>query len=136
MSEFIPEILEERIVAQDDSGAKMSWNLLTTEEGKTQWEPKAEFPDGTVQTPIWMPLPGSQYLFLECPIYEALYEGTRGPGKTLTLLMDFCKEVGKGYGKLWRGEPYAGERLANRLVGDDGIPTPRSGAQPRLGEHT
>ena len=50
-----------------------------------------------------MPLPGSQFLFLQCPIYEALYEGTRGPGKTLTLLMDFAREVGKGHGSSWRG---------------------------------
>ncbi len=50
-----------------------------------------------------MPLPGSQYTFLECPIFEAMYEGTRGPGKTLTLIMDFAKEVGKGHGKSWRG---------------------------------
>jgi hypothetical protein len=50
-----------------------------------------------------MPLPGSQQTFLECPVFEALYEGTRGPGKTLTLIMDFAKEVGKGYGKGWRG---------------------------------
>jgi hypothetical protein len=103
MSEFIPEILEERVVAQDDTGAKMAWYLETTEDGKDHWVPKAFFTDGTEHTPVWLPLPGSQYLFLECPIYEALYEGTRGPGKTLTLIMDFCKDVGKGYGKLWRG---------------------------------
>src|SRR6185437_10212525 len=51
----------------------------------------------------WAPLPGSQELFLAAPEFEALYEGTRGPGKTLTLLMDFCQEVGKGYGSNWRG---------------------------------
>jgi hypothetical protein len=50
-----------------------------------------------------MPLPGSQYTFLECPVFECLYEGTRGGGKTLTLVMDFAKEVGKGHGKAWRG---------------------------------
>jgi len=34
---------------------------------------------------IWAPLPGSQTLFLTCPVYEVLLEGTRG-GKTDTLL--------------------------------------------------
>jgi hypothetical protein len=32
-----------------------------------------------------------------------LYEGTRGPGKTDALIMDFCKEIGKGYGSDWTG---------------------------------
>lgn len=100
---FQPEILEERVVAQDQYGSKMAWYHETMEEGHTQWVSRAIFPDGREENPIWMPLPGSQYIFLECPIFEALYEGTRGPGKTLTLLMDFAKEVGKGYGKSWRG---------------------------------
>lgn len=51
----------------------------------------------------WAPQPGSQTAFLSCPIYEVLYEGTRGPGKTDALLMDFAQEVGKGYGAEWRG---------------------------------
>ena len=52
---------------------------------------------------IWQPHPGSQALFLSCPIYECLYEGTRGPGKTDALLMDFCQFVGKGYQTEWKG---------------------------------
>ena len=52
---------------------------------------------------IWQPLPGSQSLFLSCPFEECLYEGTRGPGKTDTMLMDFAQHVGKGYGEYWRG---------------------------------
>lgn len=51
----------------------------------------------------WAPNPGSQVLFLRCPTYEALYEGTRGPGKTTTLLWDFAQHVGRGYGQYWRG---------------------------------
>jgi len=51
----------------------------------------------------WAPQPGSQEAFLACPIYEALYEGTRGPGKTDALLMDFAQEVDKGYGAEWKG---------------------------------
>lgn len=34
------------------------------------------------QTPVaWAPQPGSQEAFLSCPIFEALFEGTRGGGK-------------------------------------------------------
>ncbi|MBL7146790.1 MAG: terminase, partial [Phycisphaerae bacterium] len=52
---------------------------------------------------IWKPHPGSQELFLSCPIYECLYEGTRGPGKTDALLMDFAQFVGRGYQTEWKG---------------------------------
>jgi len=52
---------------------------------------------------VWKPQLGSQTLFLTCPIYEVLYEGTRGSQKTDSLIMDFAKGVGKGYGAAWRG---------------------------------
>ena len=52
---------------------------------------------------VFYPLPGSQQLFLSTPEFEVLYEGTRGPGKTLTLLMDFCQDVGRGWGAEWKG---------------------------------
>lgn len=51
----------------------------------------------------WIPQAGSQVLFLTCPIFECLFEGTRGPGKTDALLADFCQHVGRGYGANWRG---------------------------------
>lgn len=51
----------------------------------------------------WAPQAGSQVLFLGCPIFETLFEGTRGPGKTDALIMDFIQDVGKGYGAEWRG---------------------------------
>lgn len=51
----------------------------------------------------WAPLPGAQFQFLTCPIYEALMEGTRGGGKTDTLLMSFAQNTGKGFGQHWRG---------------------------------
>src|SRR3954463_8944894 len=54
-------------------------------------------------TKVWEPQAGSQVLFLTCPIWECLYEGTRGPGKTDALLMDFAREVGTGLGADWRG---------------------------------
>lgn len=45
----------------------------------------------------------SQELFLAMTEMEGLYHGTRGPGKTDTLLMDFASGVGQGYGRAWRG---------------------------------
>lgn len=51
----------------------------------------------------WAPHPGSQTYFVTSPIFETLYEGTRGPGKTNALLMDFCQHVGQGFGASWRG---------------------------------
>lgn len=52
---------------------------------------------------VWEPLPGSQRAYLISPVFETLYSGTRGPGKTFTLLMDFAQEIGKGYGSAWKG---------------------------------
>jgi len=52
----------------------------------------------------WHWLPGYQEQFLESKcIFEVLGEGTRGGGKTDTLLMDFLSDVGKGYGASWKG---------------------------------
>jgi hypothetical protein len=51
----------------------------------------------------WKPHPGSQRLFLACPVFECLYEGTRGPGKTDALLMSFAQFVGVGFGAAWTG---------------------------------
>ncbi len=53
---------------------------------------------------IWRPMAGSQEAFLASyPVFEVLYEGTRGGGKTDCLLMSFCNFVGKGYGPAWKG---------------------------------
>jgi hypothetical protein len=57
--------------------------------------------DGEVS---WQPQPGSQVLVLSHPhIFEILYHGTRGPGKTDTILMDYAQHVGQGYGSEWTG---------------------------------
>ena len=58
---------------------------------------------GVMPGVAWAPQPGSQTYFVTSPIFETLYEGTRGPGKTNALLMDYCQHVGQGYGKAWRG---------------------------------
>lgn len=52
---------------------------------------------------VWAPQPGSQMLFMQCPYWEVLLEGTRGGGKTDVLIMDFAQHVGQGYGRSWRG---------------------------------
>jgi hypothetical protein len=52
---------------------------------------------------VWEPQPGSQTLALTSPAQHTLYEGARGPGKTVTQLMRFYRNVGKGYGEFWRG---------------------------------
>ena len=58
-----------------------------------------------IQAPpiTWAPQAGSQTLFLQCPLFEVLYEGTRGPGKTDALIMDFASDTGQGLGESWRG---------------------------------
>jgi len=79
---------------------------------RVSWEENAEGQlaafaevDGKKQELVWVPQPGSQEVFLDIPpdIFEALYEGTRGPGKTDALLMDYGREVGQGWGSDWRG---------------------------------
>ena len=52
---------------------------------------------------VWRPLPGSQTIALDSRCDHTLYEGARGPGKTVTQLMRFLRNVGKGYGQFWRG---------------------------------
>lgn len=63
---------------------------------------------GTVQPPrdvtvAWAPQDGYQHAFMSCPLFEVLGEGSRGGGKTDTLLMDFGQHVGVGYGAEWKG---------------------------------
>ena len=60
--------------------------------------------EGSMRTPIaWAPQPGSQTAFASCPIFEVMFEGERGPGKTDSLIMDYLADVGKGHGAAWRG---------------------------------
>lgn len=53
---------------------------------------------------VWQAIEGtSQELAITCPCHHILYEGARGPGKTITQLMRFRMRVGIGYGQFWRG---------------------------------
>ena len=100
----IGDVLERRVVSEEENQV-CEWRLMVSgSERVFEWVPTVvDKRNGSERYPQWMMLPGSQQVFLSCPIFEALYEGTRGPGKTLTLLMDFAKDVGKGYGDAWRG---------------------------------
>ena len=53
--------------------------------------------------PVWTAQFGGQAWFLSCPVYECLFEGTRGSAKTDALIMDFAQHVGRGHGDAWRG---------------------------------
>ncbi len=52
---------------------------------------------------VWAPQAGSQESFIACPLFEVLYHGTRGPGKSDALLMAYAQHVGRGFGAAWRG---------------------------------
>jgi hypothetical protein len=56
-----------------------------------------------IKNVAWAPQPGSQVAFLAATEMEVLYEGTRGPGKTDALIMDFCQHVGQNFGAEWKG---------------------------------
>lgn len=78
----------------------LDWRF-TPEKGLTPY-----FGDESGEREVtWAAQPGSQAAFLSAYLvaFEVLYEGTRGPGKTDTLLIDFLQHVGKGYGAEWRG---------------------------------
>ena len=64
----------------------------------TEYVPFVRDVYGNLKQVVWAPQPGSQVFFLADPTIEVIYEGTRGPGKTDALIMDFCQEVGKGWG--------------------------------------
>jgi len=76
-----------------DVPLKVDAPRLTTEDGR---------PLRPVSV-VWAPQAGSQEAFLQCDLFEVLYEGTRGPGKTDALLMDYAQFVGCGYGAAWKG---------------------------------
>lgn len=51
----------------------------------------------------WQAQEGGQAAFLSCPVFEVLFAGNRGGGKSICLLMDFAQHVGMGFGADWRG---------------------------------
>jgi len=51
----------------------------------------------------WCPQNGSQIVFLASNVYETLYEGTRGPGKSDALIVDYAQHCIHGWGNKWKG---------------------------------
>lgn len=90
---------------------KVEWREGKPGDNKPAYYAVMVYEDGRETDVIWAPQKGSQEAFLSCPISECLYEGTRGPGKTDALIMDFSQHCGpksnpsdlKGYGSEWRG---------------------------------
>lgn len=111
---------------------RYEWWLVAQDDGKEIWMPVGlrEWDDDgaldcntIVEAPKWMPLPGSQALFLHCPVQEVLLHGNRGPGKavlnTATILTDSgWKQVGD-------------VTRADRLVSVDGTYTDIVGIYPQ-----
>jgi hypothetical protein len=86
-------------------GYPFEWRVVDVGGGHSELKPYYVDPfGGRPVEAAWAPQYGSQSAFLASwVIFEVLYEGTRGPGKTDCLLMDFCQHVGKGWGPEWRG---------------------------------
>lgn len=61
---------------------------------------------------VWAPQPGSQVAFLNCPLFEVLYHGTRGPGKRIP--NDALVLTDRGW------VPAGSVTYADRLVGKSG----------------
>lgn len=99
------EILDKRYAAQLGD-QHLEWWLIADDSDKgSTWHPYMVGKDrrSIEKAPAWAPLPGSQMIFLSSPIFETLYEGNRGGGKSEMLLFDFAKDVDKGHGENWRG---------------------------------
>lgn len=100
------QIIEARPVANTEEGGQLVWWLVSDESDKgSSWHPYVVAPDGItiLRAPAWAPLPGAQYVSLNAPVFELLMDGNRGSGKSELLLVDYAREIGKGYGSAWRG---------------------------------
>lgn len=123
----VPEgtVLERRVVKTVAGGNRMEWRRVATEKAVNGlWKPFLVDQIGQViEEPAFMPLPGSQTTFLTCPIFEALYEGTRGPGKEVLNTNKVLTDSG------WK---LVGDVQSNdRLVAPDGTYTEIKGIYPQ-----
>lgn len=107
----VAELDAGRWLQKDATGGAvpMSQNLPIELASRVEWVADSmdmlipRFIDMPEESIAWSPFPGSQQAFLECPLQECLMTGTRGGGKTETLIVDFLQDVGKGFGTRWRG---------------------------------
>lgn len=90
-------------MADDGLSEDQALAILRGDNGCPEGVLDAEDVEARLDDKAWAPQDGSQVDFLSCLVFEVLYEGTRGPGKTDCLLMDFAQHVGLGFGAEWRG---------------------------------
>ena len=50
---------------------------------------------------VWAPYPGAQTKLLSSPVFETIVLGGRGSAKTVAIIADALRGVGKGYGSAW-----------------------------------
>ena len=72
---------------------------------------------------VWYPQPGSQTTFLQCPIFEALYHGTRGPGKGLRI--DQRVVTPEGWSRIDE------LKVGDQVMGKNGRPCKVTGVYPQ-----
>lgn len=96
--------LESKVVYPPRPNYPIEWRAVPIDTSNSELRAFYVDPEGKETEAIWAPQYGSQVSFmLASSIFEVLYEGTRGPGKTDCLIMDFLQHVGKGYGAEWKG---------------------------------
>lgn len=103
MREFLSPVSGEEYVVPDrtpEEWARWRDYVQVPEDWKNKVHLYSRHPPVDV---IWSPLRGAQTRFLRCSVFEVLFHGTRGGGKTDCLVMDFLKEVGQGHGAAWKG---------------------------------
>lgn len=101
MTDATAEDFQQRVIVPADPRFPVEWRETAPGELRAFY---VDQDAGMSIEAAWAPQPGSQVAFLMAQaIFEVLYEGTRGPGKTDALIMDFFQHVGKGYGGEWRG---------------------------------
>lgn len=98
------DVLEKRVVLRN-AQSSLQWWLIADETPKgSSWHPfQLDLNDKIIQAPSWAPLPGAQATALSAPVFELLMDGNRGSGKSELLLVDYAREVNKGWGAAWRG---------------------------------
>ena len=99
-------VYEKKSVYEAGDGTFLMWWLVADESEKgSTWHPLVVAADKQtiISAPAWAPLPGAQTLAMQCPVFEKLLAGNRGSGKSELTLLDFSRDIDKGYGDAWRG---------------------------------
>lgn len=98
------EVIEKRVVGRNADGSLEWWLVRDETPIGSSWRAfQLDLKGNIIQEPAWAPLPGAQQIALSCPIFEMLMDGNRGSGKSELLLVDYARDVKKGWGAAWRG---------------------------------